>query len=172
MMPLLTRTFLKTALIYLVAALLAGTVLAARNVWLLPPIVAAFSPVYFHLLMVGWVTQLIFGVVFWMFPKYSKEQPRGSEALGWATYFLLNGGLLLRVAGEPMNALQPGTAWGWLLVVSAGLQWLAGLCFVLNSWGRVLGGARRRAGNEPAPTDNDGRRGLVRRWLSGLGSRK
>jgi hypothetical protein len=144
-MPPLTRWFLKTALIYLVVALLTGAVVAARNVWLLPPLVAAFTPVYFHLFMVGWVTQLIFGVVFWMFPKYSKEQPRGSERLGWATYLLLNTGLLLRAAGEPLNALQPGAFWGWLLVVSATLQWLAGLSFVANTWGRVQGTAKRRA---------------------------
>jgi hypothetical protein len=144
-MPPLTRWFLKTALIYLVVALLAGAVVAARNVWLLPPLVAAFTPVYFHLFMVGWVTQLIFGVVFWMFPKYSKEQPRGSERLGWATYLLLNTGLLLRAAGEPLNALQPGAFWGWLLVISATLQWLAGLSFVANTWGRVQGTAKRRA---------------------------
>lgn len=143
-MPPLTRWFLKTALIYLVAALLAGALIAARNVWLLPPVVAAFTPVYFHLFMVGWVTQLIFGVVFWMFPKYSKEQPRGSERLGWITYALLNTGLLLRVVGEPMNALQPATVWGWLLVASAILQWLAGLTFVTNTWGRVRGTAKRR----------------------------
>jgi cbb3-type cytochrome oxidase subunit 1 len=144
-MPPLTRWFLKTALLYLVAALLAGALISARNVWLLPPLVTAFTPVYFHLFMVGWVTQLIFGVVFWMFPKYSKEKPRGSETLGWATYLLLNGGLLLRVAAEPLNALQPGVVWGWLLVVSAGLQWLAGLSFVANTWGRVQGVAGRRA---------------------------
>jgi hypothetical protein len=144
-MPPLTRWFLKTALVYLVVALLAGALLAARNVWSLPPLVIAFTPVYFHLFMVGWVTQLIFGVVFWMFPKHSKEKPRGSETLGWATYLLLNAGLLLRAAGEPANALQPGTFWGWLLVVSATLQWLAGLAFVANTWGRVQGTARRRA---------------------------
>jgi cbb3-type cytochrome oxidase subunit 1 len=143
-MPPLTRWFLKSALVYLVAALLAGTLVAARNVWLLPPLVTAFTPVYLHLFMVGWVTQLIFGVVFWMFPKYSKEKPRGSETLGWATYLLLNVGLLLRVLGEPLNALQPGTLWGWLLVVSAMLQWLAGFSFVANTWGRVQGTARAR----------------------------
>jgi cbb3-type cytochrome oxidase subunit 1 len=143
-MPPLTRWFLKSALVYLVAALLAGALVAARNVWLLPPLVSAFTPVYLHLFMVGWVTQLIFGVVFWMFPKYSKEKPRGSETLGWATYLLLNVGLLLRVLGEPLNALQPGTLWGWLLVVSAVLQWLAGFSFVANTWGRVQDTARAR----------------------------
>ncbi len=123
-MPVITRWFVRTALVYLVAALLAGIAL------LLPGTPGGLQPAYFHMLMVGWVTQLIFGVVYWMFPKYSTAQPRGSDRLGWACYVLLNAGLVLRVAGEPL-ALGP------LLAVSAVLQWLAGLAFVANTWVRV-----------------------------------
>jgi heme/copper-type cytochrome/quinol oxidase subunit 1 len=136
-MPTLTRWFVKSSLIYFVAALMAGVALAARPVFDLSPALAALSPVYFHLLMVGWITQLIFGIVYWMFPKYSREKPRGSERLAWATYVLLNIGLILRAIGEPMQAAQPEGAWGWLLAISAGLQWLAGVAFVANTWGRV-----------------------------------
>ena len=136
-MPRLVRWFIKSSLLYLVAALLVGVVLAGRSLLGLPAGLAALGPVYFHLFMVGWVTQLIFGVAYWMFPKYSREKPRGSEALGWATYGLLNGGLLLRAVAEPLQAAHPGGVWGGLLALSALLQWLAGLGFVLNSWGRV-----------------------------------
>ncbi|MCS7222408.1 MAG: hypothetical protein RML36_04085 [Anaerolineae bacterium] len=136
-MPLITRWWIKLALVYLVAALGLGLVLAARAVMSLPPLVAAFGPVYFHVFLVGWVTQLIFGVAYWMFPKYSKERPRGSETLAVATMALLNVGLLVRAVAEPLNALHPGAIWGRLLVFSAILQWLAGLGFVANTWGRV-----------------------------------
>ncbi len=136
-MPSLTRWFIKLSLIYLVAAFLAGLALAAQPALDLPAAVASLNPVYFHLFLVGWVTQLIFGVVFWMFPKYTLEKPRGSEKLGWATLALLNVGLLLRVIGEPLNALQPAYLWGWILAISALLQWLAGLAFIVNTWGRV-----------------------------------
>ena len=44
-------------------------------------------------------------------------------------------GLILRVIGE--SAAQPGTTFGSLLVVSALLQWLAGLAFLLNTWPRA-----------------------------------
>jgi hypothetical protein len=87
--------------------------------------------------MVGWITQLIFGVAFWMFPTYSREQPRGHAGVAWAVYWLLNVGLVLRVVGEPVNVLQPGSVWGWLLPISATLQWLAGAAFVVNTWPRV-----------------------------------
>jgi hypothetical protein len=143
-MPTLTRWYLKTALLYLIAAFVLGLLLAARSLVDLPAILAGYSPVYFHLFMVGWVTQLIFGIVFWLFPKFSHEQPRGREWLGWSTYTLLNAGLLLRAVAEPQNSRQPGALWGWFLVASAALQWTAGLLFVINTWPRVHGGPRRR----------------------------
>ncbi len=136
-MPRLTRWFIKTALLYFVAALLLAVLLASRAVLSLPAAVNTLNPVYFHLLMVGWVTQLIFGVVFWMFPKASPTRPRGSERLGWATYALLNAGLLLRAVAEPWHAMTPGAFPGGALAVSAVLQWLAGLAFVVNTWPRV-----------------------------------
>ncbi len=136
-MPPLTRWFVRSALVYFVAALLVGVVLAARPVFNLPAALSVLAPIYFHLLMVGWVTQLIFGVAFWMFPKFTVEQPRGSEALGWATYLLLNIGLLLRVIGEPLNTLVASPVLSWLVAASAVLQWLGGMVFVVNTWRRV-----------------------------------
>ena len=136
-MPAVTRWFIKTSLVCFVAALLVGIALMAQAGLSLPAPVASLGPVYFHLFMVGWITQLIFGVVYWMFPKYSREKPRRSERLAWATFWLLNAGLLLRVVGEPLQAARPEAGWGWLLAVSAVLQWLAGLGFVSNTWARV-----------------------------------
>lgn len=136
-MPPITRTFIKTGLLYFVTALLASLLVAGYLPFGLPAWVAGLSPVYFHLFMVGWVTHLIIGVAFWMFPKFTKAQPRGSARLAWAVYGLLNSGLLLRVVAEPGQSVQPRPLWGWLLVLSAGLQWLGGVCFVVNTWPRV-----------------------------------
>ncbi len=129
-MPLLTRTFIKTAMICFTLALMLGILLAAR-------VTNGFFPVYIHLLVFGWLTQLIFGVALWMFPKYSNEKPRGYETLGWWSYALLNSGLLLRAIAEPIQSTQPNPLSGWTLVISAILQFLAGLLFVFNTWQRV-----------------------------------
>lgn len=134
-MPTLTRWFIKTALIYLAAALLLGAGLALRPLGLALDWLGAFGPVYFHLFMFGWLTQLIFGVAHWMFPKASLEQPRGDERLMWGVYGLLNVGLLLRAVSEPFVAAH--VAFGWLLAAAALLQWLAGLGAAWNLWGRV-----------------------------------
>jgi len=136
-MPRLARYFIKAGFVYLAMALLLGALLVALPVIDVPAQISAFQPVYFHLLMVGWVTQLIIGVAYWMFPKYSREQPRRSETLGWAVFILLNTGLVLRFIGEPLLALQPESGLGWLLVLSALCQLVAGWGFVVNTWARV-----------------------------------
>ncbi len=135
-MPTLTRWFIRTSLLFFILALVVGFWMA------LEPAVRGASqdwlfPIYLHLLVFGWLTQLIFGVAYWMFPKLTLNRPHGSPSLGWAAYGLLNAGLLLRAIAEPINTWRPGLLWGWLLAVSALLQWLAGLAFVVNSWGRV-----------------------------------
>ena len=136
-MPLLSRTFIKAGLIYFVVGLMAGVLYLGRQTFNLPAGLSALYPVYIHLLMVGWVMQLILGVVYWMFPKFSKERPRGSEQLGWVVFGLLNAGLILRALGEPLIALKPEWNLGWTLAVSAVLQLLAAWGFVINTWGRV-----------------------------------
>ncbi len=137
-MPPLTRWFVKTSFVYLALALITGLLLALQSTFRLSGPGGLF-PVYIHLFVLGWLTQLIFGIVFWMFPKFSSEQPRRSETLGWWTYALLNTGLVLRAIGEPLQTAQPTPYAGWALVLSALLQFLAGLLFVVNSWGRVKG---------------------------------
>lgn len=133
-MPTLTRWFVKSALICLVASLLLALLMLWPGVADLPWLRAAW-PTYLHLLVVGWLTQLIFGVAFWLFPKYSAAAPRGSERLGWASFGLLNAGLLLRLVAEPSSLLGQDT--GGLLVASAVAQLLGGWAFVANTWPRI-----------------------------------
>jgi hypothetical protein len=130
-MPPLTRWFLKAALVYLILALCTGILLAMPN-----PISGVF-PVYFHLLTFGWLTQLIFGIAVWMFPKFTPAKPRGHEWLGWSTFILLNTGLLLRMIFEPLHANVASPLSSAMLITAALLQWLSGVAFVANTWKRV-----------------------------------
>ncbi len=136
-MPTVTRTFIKTALVYAFS----GTLLSA--LWLinlarpLHPLLAAVQPTAIHLIVIGWLTQLIVGVALWMFPVWSKEQPRGPEWLSWACYGTLNTGLLLRALAEPISALWATPLLRWLLIGSAGLQVAALWLFAALVWPRV-----------------------------------
>jgi len=129
-MPPVTRWFVKSALACFIAALVAGVWQAVGGpLWL--------TPVYIHLLVVGWITGTIFGVAYWMFPRYSKEQPRGIDWLAVGSFVLLYVGLLLRLVAEPLVAVHPSSGASRLLVLSALSQWLAGMAFIVNTWPRV-----------------------------------
>jgi heme/copper-type cytochrome/quinol oxidase subunit 1 len=137
-LPLLTRWFIRSSLLFLLAALLLRVAQAVSAFWEISPLLGSLTPVYFHMFLVGWITQLIFGVVYWMFPKYSREKPRGNQRLAWTTFWLINSGLLLRVVGEPYHAVSPQSlASIYLLAASALLQWVAGISFFANTWPRV-----------------------------------
>ncbi len=131
-MPRETRWLIKTSLLYLLLTL--GTGLA-----LVLPAARSFAPnlypTYLHLFTVGWLTQLIFGVAFWLFPRFSRKRPYGHRALVWAGYGCLNAGLVLRAATEPFP--MQGNLEQWLLAFAALLQWFGGLLFVVHIWPRV-----------------------------------
>ncbi len=129
-------------MIYLLAGMVAGALYWANVQWAFAPILAALNPTYLHLLVVGWLTELIFGVVYWMFPIISKVNMRGDPRLAWAVFLSLNAGVLLRVVCEPWRAISPNSANGIGLVLSALLQVVGAYLFILVCWPRV----RERAG--------------------------
>lgn len=133
-MPTLTRWFVKSGLLCLLAGLLLAVLMQWPVIGAAPWLRAAW-PTYLHLLVVGWLTQLIFGVAYWLFPRYSAERPRGSERLGWVSFVLLNAGLLLRIAGEPRAVLGGEAA--TVLTASAVAQLCAAMAFVVNTWPRI-----------------------------------
>lgn len=135
-MPVLSRWLLRAALLNLVAALVIGLV----RVW--PGTAgmtrAALAPVATHLLMVGWVTQMIIGVAYWLFPRPHRAVNPATPRAGWFMFAALNAGLLLRAAAEP--AVTLGTAAGTprvLLVTSAVLQLAAVTTAALLLWPRL-----------------------------------
>ncbi len=135
-MPTLSRWFIKAGLIYFVLAMLMAVLLKfpvqpELAVWIAP-----FRAVYYHFLVLGWITQIIFGVSHWMFPRRSKKNPRGHELLGWLVFICLNLGLILRAGSEPF--LQSGTILVKLiLTASAVFQVSASLFYTLHIWSRV-----------------------------------
>ena len=136
-MPTIVRWYVKSALVYLAAAFgMEAISLWSAARW-------ASQPVSWHLFAVGWLTQLIFGIALWMLPSFTRERPRRSDRLNWAVFVTLNAGLLLRAIAEPLTGLSGR---GAALIVSALLQWLAALGFVINVWARVRGPHRKPQG--------------------------
>ena len=134
-MPRVARWLIKTALVYLAAALAlsVGRAGAEAALWVLPEHGIWISQL--HAFTVGWLTQLIFGVAYWLFPRPHRHAPDSWTPVVWSAYGLLNVGLLLRLVFEP----------GWmhlpirneLLLAAALLQGLSGGLFVAYFWRRV-----------------------------------
>lgn len=133
-MPDAARYLIKTSLVWLALALALSAASAVAPHPTGPWPGAAVYPSALHLLTVGWLTQLIFGVAFWLFPRWSKERPHGPAWVMWGVYTLLNGGLLLRLVSEPYPAMAGR---GWMLATSAVVQAVAGVAYALYIWNRV-----------------------------------
>ena len=131
-MPTVSRFFIKTGLIWFVLALL--TALVAELQWLSIP---ALLPVYWHMLMVGWITQIIIGVSLWMFPGRSRSDAFRDHLKGWLIFIMLNAGLALRFISEPLAGAGAAPVWNGMLAASALLQWIAGGIYILELWPRV-----------------------------------
>jgi heme/copper-type cytochrome/quinol oxidase subunit 1 len=140
-MPRLARWYVKSAMVYLVIGAVTAA-LALSQALPLPRGLLALRPLAWHLLTVGWATQLIFGVAFWMFPHLTKQEPRGDERSAWAAFWTLNIGLILRAIGEPVNALWPDLLPPFVLQASAVLQVAAVWLFVIVTWPRAKALAR------------------------------
>jgi len=133
-MPTPARWLIKTALLHLIVGLGLALVRAGQAAGLVPGMASTLWLPQLHILTVGWLTQLIFGVAFWLFPSPAPStQP--SARLIWIAYGMLNGGVLLRVGAEP--GLIPESLQTWSLAGSAALQWGASLLLVVHFWGRV-----------------------------------
>jgi hypothetical protein len=124
-------------MLYFAVALLLGAILLAQPLAGWSPTLQLLRPVYLHFLFIGWVTQLIMGVGYWMFPKHSKAKPRGNEWLGWTVLILINVGMVLRTIGEPAVVLAPQAGLGWMVAAASTCLLLAGWGFIINSWGRI-----------------------------------
>lgn len=129
-MPLISRLFIKTGILYFLAAsslLIVDTWRSDGLYWM--------TPTWLHLFVLGWISHLIFGVAGWMFPKQSKQLPRGRQTLGFVGFGLLNAGLLVRAVWEPWTTTSRPMA----LLVSAVAQWLGAVFLVAWIWPRVRG---------------------------------
>lgn len=136
-MPILTRVTIRLAMVYLLTGLALWIVYTLDQTQDIGGNWAALRPVSIHLITIGWLTQLIFAVIYWMFPIISRAQPHGDEWIAWWGVVGLNLGLVFRALFEIglTQGLNPDAGWG--LVGAGVLQWAGATAWILAAWGRV-----------------------------------
>ncbi|MEP1150912.1 MAG: hypothetical protein ABJI69_17235 [Balneola sp.] len=137
-MPLITRLFLKAGLVFLFCALITGILLQLEFISI--PI---FHALFWHMLMLGWITQIIIGVSLWMFPGRIREESFSNQKWSWIAFGCLNSGLLSRIIAEPFIQSSSYMIWKILLITSAILQFIAIGAYLIEIWPRVKGKKKR-----------------------------
>ncbi len=95
-MPLLSRCFVRSALLYLgIGFTIGGLILSAKG-GAVEPSVWLWLPAHIAILLNGWLVQLALGVAYWIMPRIH-EGERGRRAWAWGAFVLMQIGLLLTV---------------------------------------------------------------------------
>lgn len=149
-MPITSRTLIKASIAYLILGAVLGALLFVNRWVPLEPRIVTLRVSHIQFLIVGWLTQFIMGVAWWLFPPLASrhrsdtskpvrrgQAQRGSEPLFWATFTLLNIGILLRAIFEPAYSWTKLGAFSFLAGISGLFLFTAAVAFVLNMWGRV-----------------------------------
>ncbi len=132
-MPVISRAFIKSGMVFFALSLMLGIALQIDSLPL-----PALIPLFWHCLMLGWITQIIMGVSLWMFPNRKKEEHFKALLPEWTAFYGLNVGLVLRIVAEPFVYSSQLGAFKVALVVSAIMQLLAVAGYIFALWPRIL----------------------------------
>ena len=128
-MPLLSRLFIRSALIYLGLGFTLGALLLANKGVPFSPQIWNFLPSHMEFLLPGWFLQLAFGVAYWILPRLNQTARRGSAAPAWISFGLLNLGIWLVVAGS--------LSVSWLEPAGRVAEAIGAATFIAANWRRV-----------------------------------
>lgn len=134
-MPRLSVWLVRASLLHLGMGFLFGAlILHQKGVPLYPWAWGLLGP-HTEFVIFGWTMQFVMGIAFWILPRFSGERRYGNTALGWWSFALFNGGILLTAAGD-WFALGSFVLAGRFATLSAVVL------FVIVIWPRVkpLGG--------------------------------
>jgi hypothetical protein len=160
-MPFVPRLFIRTAFAWFAAGFIWSAAITLIKVADRAELKHAFITAHAHILLVGFLMNIVMGVAFWMFPR--PPDRRLNEPLAAAAYALLNVGLLLRISVEWAQEEYQDQVYGALLGASGVLQALGGLLFAVVIWPRVRAARVPPHLGEGGPGPAEGDRGVLRR---------
>jgi cbb3-type cytochrome oxidase subunit 1 len=91
------KAFLKASLAWLLLGVTLGVAMAAQPMW------AVYRTAHMHMLLLGFVTMMIYGVAYHVIPRFAGVPLHGRRAATWHWY-AANAGLALMIAGFAMRA--------------------------------------------------------------------
>lgn len=136
-MPRLSQIMLRTALVWIAVGYTLGALVLYNKGVPFWPWLWLLRSAHVHLLLVGWLVQFAAGMAFWILPRLDPHGSRGNERLVWASYILLNSGVILAALHDPLHAAAPALT--SVMIAAAGVCYmLAALTFALHAWRRIV----------------------------------
>lgn len=133
----LVRRFIKTGIAFLFLGLVMGLWMLVRRdifgVWPDPYLVSAHA----HVVLVGFVMFLIFGVALWLFPRAARDDDRYRPVLAETAYWLLLVGTGGRFVAEAARAWSTAPWLGWAVVLGATCQVAGMAVYFWTMWTRI-----------------------------------
>lgn len=149
MMDWFVRAFLRASMIWLALGVSLGVAMAVS------PQLVIYRPAHMHMLLLGFVAMMIFGVAYHVIPRFVGRQLR-SRAAAAAHWWVANAGLALMTTGFFLRPHVAGLAQP-LLIAGGVLAALGAYAFALNVWSTLDPvkpegeGARREVRSSPLP---------------------
>ena len=136
------RAFLKASLSWLAAGVSLGVAMAAHPLW------TVYRLVHLHMLLLGFVTMMIYGVAYHVIPRFAgfPIHSRRAAVLHW---WISNAGLLMMATGFAVRVHEARA--GTIVLASGGtLSALGAYTFVYVIWRTIDGPNALRQANRRA----------------------
>lgn len=145
------KAFLLTSLLWLSIGTTLGLTMAGHDAahggeWG-SRLVFLLLPSHAHLLLLGWLSQLVFGVGYHLIPRIGGSLIRWPR-MAWWHFALAQAGLAGMATGYVFKRLDdthPG--WFWMLAIAGTLSWVSVHLFVIN----IVATLWRAGAGTPAP---------------------
>jgi cbb3-type cytochrome oxidase subunit 1 len=132
------RSFLKASLAWLAAGVSLGVAMAAHPVW------TVYRLVHIHMVLLGFVTMMIYGVAYHVVPRFAGFPLHSPRAAVWH-WWISNAGLALMATGFAIR-VHDATAGTVVLAAGGALSASGAYTFVYVLWRTIDGPVALRAG--------------------------
>lgn len=123
-MSRLTILFIKSSLIYFAIAALTGL-----DMTFMPGHYGVLMPMHAHLMLLGWISMMIYGVAYHILPRFSAS-PLYSEKMANAQFYLAHIGLIGMAGGFVLRNYISGG--GVILVLFSIIEAISVIMFAIN----------------------------------------
>jgi len=136
------KAFLKASLAWLALGVSVGVAMAAHPLW------TVYRLVHVHMLLLGFVTMMIYGVAYHVVPRFTGFPLHNRRAAVWH-WWISNTGLVLMAAGFAVR-VHEASAGTFVLATGGMLSALGAYTFVYLIWRTIDGPASMRAAQQRA----------------------